>query len=566
MECIACCDMDFTDLGMPTNVAEAIRRNVFNIAPDDEQNVMIDFFASPTARETTSLKLNIKGDKCKLDVANPRDGRVKLGKVEKDANGKPSKINVEFTPQGKRSPLKFAFSIKDGVLSMAQSDISPDKVSTYLTDADPIRKKMSPKEKRAKEAVISVDLQDGKKHDVKLTFGKGKPTVQVVDDKDTDVKITKVVNNEKGDTELITIAAKPKSYTKPLYLSFKIYPDNIDIVNIAHDGKQVPLQRKPDGTLKVTLPAEKTSPAEEALTVEKTLPVEEALPAEEALTVEKTSPVEEALPADKTHELVVNFKLSPTDKEPCEVKMAIKEGTLTATSDDKADVKVVSSKFDGEGEPTEIKLELLPKGAGKKPLYFTCKLKDGKMDVKQDQPEKPKSTSSEPAEPTEQELVVKFNLDPAKDPCVVKIGILGSECASIGDKQASAEVVDFKCLPSGEPDSIRLRLNPTDGSDGIFFVLRFVDGQLSVEQEDVPADVSWISICTYLYVYCLCSTLPKFALCIHLITIHIFSTLPKFVLCIHLTTIHIFSTLDYFVLCIRLLKFIFLALFLTFLF
>ena len=142
--------------------------------------------------------------------------------------------------------------------------------------------------------------------------------------------------------------------------------------------------------------------------------------------------------------------------------------------------------------------------------------------------------------------MVKFNLDPAKDPCVVKIGILGSECASIGDKQASAEVVDFKCLPSGEPDSIRLRLNPTDGSDGIFFVLRFVDGQLSVEQEDVPADVSWISICTYLYVYCLCSTLPK---C---------------VLCIHLTTIHIFSTLDYFVLCIRLLKFIFLALFLTF--
>merc|ERR1712176_386854 len=181
------------------------------------------------------------------------------------------------------------------------------------------------------------------------------------------------------------------------------------------------------------------------------------------------------------------------DKEPCEVKMVIKDGKLTATGDKKADVKVVSSKFDGKGEPTEIKLELIPKGAkGKPSLFFTCTIKDGDLQVSQDAPEKPTSAApgapAEPAEPTEQELVVRFKLDPNKDPCVVKIGILGDECAAIGDKQASAEVVDFKCSPNGDPEYIRLRLDPSDGSEGIFFVLRFVDGKLSVEQEDLPAD------------------------------------------------------------------------------
>ena len=51
-------------------------------------------------------------------------------------------------------------------------------------------------------------------------------------------------------------------------------------------------------------------------------------------------------------------------------------------------------------------------------------------------------------------------------------------------------MVDFKCGPGGEPESIRLRLDPTDNSESIFFRLKFVDGQLSVEQEDLPPGVS----------------------------------------------------------------------------
>ena len=88
-----------------------------------------------------------------------------------------------------------------------------------------------------------------------------------------------------------------------------------------------------------------------------------------------------------------------------QVKMLIKDGKLTATGDKKADVNVVSSKFDSKGEPSEIKLELVPKGGKNKPsLFFTCTVKNGQLQVSQDA--SPKS-ATEAAEPTEQELVVR---------------------------------------------------------------------------------------------------------------------------------------------------------------
>ena len=546
MRCIEGGEMDFPGLDLDISVTEAIKRNVAKLNLDDEQNIIINFFSSPSSKEPTSLKLNIKGEKCKVDVTNPRDGRVKLNKIDVDENGKPSKIHVQFTPMGKRVPLNFVFSIKDGVMSMTESDLDPDNIYIYLTDADPIRKRLNPKEKRAKEAIISINLQDGKTHDVKLKYGKGDCVAEVPNEKDTDCKVTKVVKDKKGDPELVTIAVTPKGCDKPMYLTFKIGDGVIDLVNIEYGGQPMPLKRNKDGSLQLTIPGltpERivelnmklgpkdtdtskvtlnfpdgktcTATSDDKSTVklvdfkydDKGLPLSAVIDVtpkgkdkpmkfnvlfKDGVPTVSMVPGEE--PEDEGQELVVRFKLSPDDKEPCEVKMVIKDGKLTATGDKKADVKVVSSKFDGKGEPTEIKLELIPKGAkGKPSLFFTCTIKDGDLQVSQDAPAKPAAAApTEPAEPTEQELVVRFKLDPSKDPCVVKIGILGDECAAIGDKQASADVVDFKCSPNGDPEYIRLRLDPSDGSDGIFFVLRFVDGKLSVEQEDLPPEVNII--------------------------------------------------------------------------
>ena len=546
MRCIEGGEMDFPGLDLDITVTEAIKRNVAKVNLDDEQNIIINFFSSPSSKEPTSLKLNIKGDKCKVDVSNPRDGRVKLDKIDVDENGKPSRIHVQFTPMGKRVPLNFVFSIKDGVMSMTESDLDPDNIYIYLTDADPIRKKLNPKEKRAKEAIISINLQDGNPHDVKLKYGGGKCVAEVLNDKDTDCKVTKVVKDKKGDPELVTIAVTPKGCDKPMYLTFKIGDGVIDLVNIEYGGQPMPLKRNKDGSLQLTIPGltperivelnmklgpkdtdtskvtlnfpdgktctatsddksavklvdfkydDKGMPLSAVIDVTpkgKDKPMKFNVVFKDGVPTVSMVPGEE--PEDEGQELLVRFKLSPDDKEPCEVKMVIKDGKLTATGDKKADVKVVSSKFDGKGEPTEIKLELIPKGAkGKPSLFFTCTIKDGDLKVTQDAPEKPVSAApTEPAEPTEQELVVRFKLDPNKDPCVVKIGILGDECAAIGDKQATADVVEFKCSPTGEPEYIRLRLDPSDGSEGIFFVLRFIDGKLSVEQEDLPPDVSII--------------------------------------------------------------------------
>ena len=541
LRCIEGGEMDFPGLDLDISVTEAIKRNVAKVNLDEEQNIIINFFSSPSAKQPTSLKLNIKGEKVKAEVTNPRDGRVKLDKIEVDENKKPSKIHVGFTPQGKRSPLNFVFDIKDGVMSMTKSDLDPNNVYLYLTDADPIRKKLNPKEKRAKEAIISINLQDGKTHEVKLKYGKGDCLAEVLNGT-SDCKVTKVLKDKKGDPELVTIAVTPKGCDKPMYLTFKIGDGVIDLVNIEYGGQPMPLKRGKDGSLQLTIPGltperivelnmklgpkdtdtskvtlnfpdgktctatsddkstvtlvdfkydDKGTPLSAVIDVTpkgKDKPMKFTVAFKEGVPTVTMVPGEE--PEDEGQELLVRFKLSPDDKEPCEVKMVIKDGKLTATGDKKADVKVVSSKFDGKGEPTEIKLELIPKG-GKPSLFFTCSIKDGDLSVSQDAPAKPATpASTEPAEPTEQELVVRFKLDPAKDPCVVKIGILGDECAAIGDKQATADVVDFKCSPTGDPEYIRLRLDPSDGSEGIFFVLRFIDGKLSVEQEDLPADVS----------------------------------------------------------------------------
>ena len=545
LQCIEGGELEFPELELNLEMLETIKRNITKINLEEEQNIVINFFADPKAKEPTSLKLNIKGNKCKADVSNPRDGRVKIAKVDTDQNGMPTNIHVEFTQTGKKFPLKFVFSIKEGVLSMTESDLDPDTVYLYLTAADPIRKKLNQKEKRAKEAIISINLQDGKSHDVKLKYGGGNCVADVLDDKNTDCKVTKVVKNKNGDPELVTISVLPKGCNKPMFLTFKIGPDTIDLVNIEYGGQPMPLKRNKDGSLMLEIPGltperivelnlklgpkptdtskvtlnfpdgktcTATSDNNSAVTLADFKYDDKGLPESALIEVtpkDKKKPIKFDVqfkdgvpsvkviadkPEDDGQELVVRFKLSPDDKEPCEVKMTVKDGKLTAEGDKKANVKVVSSKFDKNGEPNEIKLELIPKGKNKKSLFFTCNVKDGNLSVTQDTPAKTESSPKpkKPAEPEEQELVVRFKLDPNKDPCVVKIGILDDECAAVGDKQASAEVVDFKCLPSGEPDYIRLRLDPSDGSESIFFVLRFIDGQLSVEQEDLPPEVWFI--------------------------------------------------------------------------
>ena len=542
MKCIEGGDMDFSGADVDPEIVEAIQRNISKINLDDEQNIVINFFKDPKSKEPTTVKLNIKKDQCKAELGNPRDGKVKVGDVIKDGDGKASKINLTFTPTGKK-PINFIFSIKDGVLSLSDSDIDPATVYLYLTDADPLRRKLTPKEKRAKEAIISINLQDGEPNEIKLNYGDGKCVAEVINNKDTNCKVTKVVKNKSGDPELVTVAVTPKGSDKPMFLTFKILDDIIDLVSIEYAGQNVPMKRGKDGSLVLEIPGgtperivelnmklgegpddvskvtlnfpdgktcSATSDDKSAVVLVEYKYDDAGVPLSAIIDVTpkgKKSPVrfsvvfKDGVPSvtalggddDEGQEIIVRFKLSDKDPEPCTVKMLVKDGQLTAEGDKKANVKVISSKFDGKGEPMEIKLELTPKDKKTGSLFFTCIMENGNLKVVQDQPKDTDAKKAKPAsqsEPTEQELVVRFKIDPSKEPCVVKIGILGDECAAIGDKQASADVVDFKCLDNGEPDYIRLRLDPADGGDGIFFILRFINGQLSVEQEDMPPEVN----------------------------------------------------------------------------
>lgn len=46
----------------------------------------------------------------------------------------------------------------------------------------------------------------------------------------------------------------------------------------------------------------------------------------------------------------------------------------------------------------------------------------------------------------------------------------------------------IRCNSDGDPELIKLQLTPQGATDSLYFILRFVDGQVNVESIDAPAD------------------------------------------------------------------------------
>ena len=45
-----------------------------------------------------------------------------------------------------------------------------------------------------------------------------------------------------------------------------------------------------------------------------------------------------------------------------------------------------------------------------------------------------------------------------------------------------------RCTPDGDPEMIKLQLIPQGSSECLYFIMRFVDGQVNVESVDAPGD------------------------------------------------------------------------------